>query len=658
MNLDSSLFPLITIGLPVFNGADTLAAALETLVRQNYPNLQIIISDNASTDATLAICEEFARRDPRIRITRKQVNEGPVANFRTVLDAAEGEFFMWAAADDYWYPQFISRLLPALRADSAAGVAMCAVDRRLPDGSTFDLIRFLGDMNPNGMGHLRLLGKILSGAKYNLFIYGLFRTDILQPAMRRFPEVLGGDRQFICQLALARRFAYVDEVLLTRTHQPKHSQAYRDAMAKSGTLRRQLISFTTVILGSSVIPWWRKAFLPVALVQYLAFGIRQKHFASLNMIKKIARRFYLTPRLLVTVIGLLGVSIAGGWLLAYLDVVSSEFSVGILSVTALFFAAVLLNRNWIIRSQKFIQGNLAENKQELKFIQGSLSENGTEINRMLRELRYLTDTLLHPELTAAKTKGNLLSDHVTQRIEKHRKVVEFVRNLEESKIREVYIEELFPGIQDISVPIGVINELTGHANKTDMLYVSAVAKHIGAMKMFEFGTYMGRTTLHLAHNNPDGQVFTLNLPPERDPRYAPFMGVLFKGREEEKRITQIHSDSREFVTAPYSHQFDFVFVDGDHSYELVKNDTQKAFELLKPGGVIMWHDYAPKSEGLVRFFREFTQDRPLFRIRSTCLLVYIDGIDVMKHKLGDMPHSLELEYREANLYLIESLYHS
>ncbi len=648
VNLDLSLFPLVTIGLPVFNGADTLAAALETLVRQDYPNLQIVISDNASTDGTLAICEEFARGDPRIRIIRKQVNEGAVANFRTVLDAAEGEFFMWAAADDYWYPQFIGRLLPALRADSAAGVAMCAVDRRLPDGSPFDLIRFIGDMNPNGMGHLRLLGKILSGAKYNLFIYGLFRTQLLRRAMRCFPEVLGGDRQFICQLALARRFAYVDEVLLTRTHQPKHSEAYMDAMAKSGTLRRQLLSFATVILGSSIIPWWRKAFLPVALVQYLALGIRQKHFMSLNMIKKIARRFYLTPRLLVTVIGLLGVSIVGSWLLAYLDVVSLEFSVGMLLVTALFFAAVLLNRSWIIRSQEFIQGRLFENHQD----------DHQEMSRMLKELRYLTDTLLHPELAAAKTKGNLLSDHVTQRIEKHRKVVEFVRNLEESKIREVYIEELFPGIQNISVPIGAINELTGHANKTDMLYVSAVAKHIGAMKMFEFGTYMGRTTYQLAHNNPDGQVFTLNLPPERDHRYAPFMGVLFKGREEEKRITQIHSDSREFVTAPYSHQFDFVFVDGDHSYELVKNDTQKAFELLKPGGVIMWHDYAPKSEGLVRFFREFTQDRPLFRIRSTCLLVYIDGVDVMKHKLGDMPHSLELEYREANPYLIESLYHS
>lgn len=653
--MHSGQFPQVTIGLPVFNGAATLAAALETLVRQDYPNLQIIISDNASTDGTLAICEEFARGDPRIRIIRKQVNEGAVANFRTVLDAAEGEFFMWAAADDYWYPHFISRLLPALQADSAAGVAMCAVDRRLPDGAPFDLIRFIGNMNPNGMGHLRLLGKILSGAKYNLFIYGLFRKPLLQRAMRHFPVVLGGDRQFIAQMALACRFAYVDEILLTRTHQPKNFDVYRETMAKRGALRRQMISFADMILGSSVIPWWRKACLPVALMQYFMLNIRQKHFKRLNMIKRIARKFFLSPKALVTVIGTVCVSAVIGGFSAYLNVISAEFAVGILSITALLVASGLLNRRWIIQNQKTIQRELADGHQEMNRIQRELADSHQATNR---ELRYLTDTLLHPDLAVARTKGNPLSDHAAQRIEKHRKVVEFVRNLEDSRIREVYVQELFPGIEKESVPIGVINELTGHANKTDMLYVSAVAKHIGAKKMFEFGTYMGRTTFHLAHNNPAGQVFTLNLPPERDPRYAPYMGVLFKGREEEKRITQIHTDSREFDTAPYRQQFDFVFVDGDHSYDLVKNDTQKAFELLKQGGVIMWHDYAPKSDGLVRFFKEFTQDRPLFRIRSTCLLAYIDGVDVMNHKLGHLPHSLELEYREENPYLVESIYHS
>ena len=89
---------------------------------------------------------------------------------------------------------------------------------------------------------------------------------------------------------------------------------------------------------------------------------------------------------------------------------------------------------------------------------------------MQKEMRYLSDTLLHPELVASREKGNLLSNHAVERVEKHSKVVAFVRNLEESRIREVYLQELFPGIEAQSVPIGAINELTGHANKTDMLY--------------------------------------------------------------------------------------------------------------------------------------------------------------------------------------------
>ena len=307
-----------------------------------------------------------------------------------------------------------------------------------------------------------------------------------------------------------------------------------------------------------------------------------------------------------------------------------------------------------------LQGYLEEKLQQI------LSNDHYDVNNELaksthnlrKELRYLTDTVLHPDLAVSRVKGNKLSSHLFERIEKHRKVVSFVRNLEESRIREVYLQELFPDIQTESVPIGVINELTGHANKTDMLYVAAIAKHLAANKIFEFGTYTGRTTFYLAHNNPSASVVTLNLPPEKDLRYGPFLGVMFKGTQEEKRITQLLADSREFDIASLRRQFDFVFVDGDHSYELVQNDTQKAFELLKPGGTIMWHDYAPKSEGLVRFFQVFTQEQPVFRIRSTCLLIYVDGVNVMKHKLGDMPNSLERELRKQNPYLVESLYHS
>ncbi len=437
-------FPFVSVGLPVFNGAATITIALESLIRQEYPNLKIIISDNASTDDTLPICERFAQQDSRIRIIRKQINEGAVANFRTVLDAADSEFFMWAAADDYWYPQFISHLLVVLKTDGDAGVAMCALDRQLPDGSAFDCIRFVGDKNPNGRGHQWLLSKILSGAKYNLFIYGLFRTSILQRAMRHFPEVLGGDRQFIAQMALTCQFVYLDEILLTRTHQPKNFDAYREKMAKTGVLRQQMLSFAGMILGSSVIPWWRKLCLPVALMQYFLFGIRQKQLLRLNMLKKIAQKFYLPSGLLLAAIGFLSISTAASWQLVYLKLISLEFGICILLFPVLSLATLLLMRRQIIRSQKSIVR--------------ALSVQNEQTNCILREMRYLADILFHPELAIVQLKDNQLSNHVVQRVKKHQNVVKFVRNLEESKIREVYVQELFPGIERQSVPMGAIND--------------------------------------------------------------------------------------------------------------------------------------------------------------------------------------------------------
>ncbi len=773
---NAAALPSVTIGLPVFNGGETLAKALATLVAQDYPNLRIVISDNASTDGTLATCEAFAERDPRIRIIRKRLNEGAVSNFRTVLEAADSEYFMWAAADDYWHPQFIRTLLPALEADSAVGVAMCAVRRSLPDGTFFDLIRFRDAGCPNDRNHFQLFEQIVSGAKLNLFIYGVFRTRLLKGAMRSFPEVLGGDRMFIAQMALACRFAYVDEILLDRTHQPSHASSYVNAMAQKGTLRRQLFAFSRMVLGSRVIPFHRKLAFPVFLIGYLSFGLRQKPGHGANILMSLTRKLYLSPRRLVTIAAAAVVAVAALVVAALSGLISSDTALVLLALVATATTTIVVVRAFVVRFTKVLSGRVAELRSEtdsrigavrrdlaaklatvhqevvgridevngrndarfdgvllqLKALHdqidstldrglghrldalrrdliaglqeakadmvsrgdlmAALQEAKADLasrsdlaaglmdarkaldvqlesiradgvadralrDRTAREIRYLGEAMLQVGAQAPRDKALPVSDYLVQRIDKHRKIMAFVRRLEASRIREVYLEELFPGIADVSVPIGVINELTGHPNKVDMLYVSAVAKFIGAVRMFEFGTYMGRTTLHLARNNPDGKVVTVNLPASADPRYAPFLGSLLAGQPELARIDRIESDSRALDTTPYRGQFDFVFVDGDHSYEAVQSDTRKAFELLAPRGVIMWHDYAPKSEGLVEFFEQFTQTTPLFRIRSTCLLVHIDGVDVMNHTLAPMPDSLEARHRRDNPFIEESLYH-
>jgi len=101
--------------MPVHNGAVYLRDALDSLLAQSFRDFELIISDNASTDDTRYICQEYERKDSRIRYTRQKENMGAAKNFHFVLNEAKSEYFMWAAADDYWMPTFIEESLTLLR---------------------------------------------------------------------------------------------------------------------------------------------------------------------------------------------------------------------------------------------------------------------------------------------------------------------------------------------------------------------------------------------------------------------------------------------------------------------------------------------------------------------------------------------------------------
>lgn len=104
----------VSVGMPVYNGAKYIQEALDSLLAQTHQKIEIIISDNASTDATESICRRYAAQDTRIKYFRQSENLGAVANFQFVLNKASGKFFMWAACDDIWSDDWIKALLDAI----------------------------------------------------------------------------------------------------------------------------------------------------------------------------------------------------------------------------------------------------------------------------------------------------------------------------------------------------------------------------------------------------------------------------------------------------------------------------------------------------------------------------------------------------------------
>lgn len=101
--------PLVSIGLPTYNRLASLKRAVESALAQDYRNIELVISDNASTDETESFCREICRQDGRVRYIRQPKNLGPTANFREALLQARGELFMWLADDDWIDPAYVSQ---------------------------------------------------------------------------------------------------------------------------------------------------------------------------------------------------------------------------------------------------------------------------------------------------------------------------------------------------------------------------------------------------------------------------------------------------------------------------------------------------------------------------------------------------------------------
>jgi glycosyltransferase involved in cell wall biosynthesis len=116
--------PRVTVGIPVRNGENYLAQTLECFLGQTYTALAVIVSDNASTDATAEIGRAFAARDPRVRFLQQERDVGAAENYNAVYRASESEYFTWASHDDLRTPDWVEQAVAALDADPGAVLAI------------------------------------------------------------------------------------------------------------------------------------------------------------------------------------------------------------------------------------------------------------------------------------------------------------------------------------------------------------------------------------------------------------------------------------------------------------------------------------------------------------------------------------------------------
>lgn len=170
------LAPKVSIGVPVYNGAATLSAALDSLLRQSFADFEIIISDNASTDRTADICKGYVNQDARVRYVRQSSNIGVELNFKYVLDQARAPYFMWAACDDIRSPEFLEENVRFLDAHPGYVASTCPNRLEGKGAASSNLYTFSIEGNVTERFGAFLDNSWVSHAIF----YALVRTDVLR----------------------------------------------------------------------------------------------------------------------------------------------------------------------------------------------------------------------------------------------------------------------------------------------------------------------------------------------------------------------------------------------------------------------------------------------------------------------------------------------
>jgi len=170
--------PLVTIGIPTFNRPELLARALGSVARQDYPNLEVIVADNAAgTDEASPVVERFKSSLPNLEFVKHQQNIGSLNNFFFLLRAAHGKYFMWLADDDEISPNYVSSLVDLLERDpgAASATGYWVLMRNEQEGDVMPTSSY-----PQGSAVSRSLRFIWKSD--DAFFYALHRTDLLRRA--------------------------------------------------------------------------------------------------------------------------------------------------------------------------------------------------------------------------------------------------------------------------------------------------------------------------------------------------------------------------------------------------------------------------------------------------------------------------------------------
>jgi glycosyltransferase involved in cell wall biosynthesis len=272
----------VSIGMPVFNGDNYLAGALDSILRQTYSDFELIISDNASTDRTGEICREYASSDARIRYVRNEANLGAARNYNRVFALSSGKYFKWASHDDLCAPEFLERCVEVL--DREASVVLSYSRTSIIDEHGKPIRTYCDDFNLNSPLPHERFHRVFAANRMLNPIAGVVRSETLKRT-RLIANYAGSDAVLLAELALRGEFHEVPECLFYRRVHPQKSTL------ANGSDEELAAWYDPSSAGRILIPRWRRFFGFLTSVKHapLRRYDRARCYAALG-------QFYLQPK--------------------------------------------------------------------------------------------------------------------------------------------------------------------------------------------------------------------------------------------------------------------------------------------------------------------------------------------------------------------------
>jgi glycosyltransferase involved in cell wall biosynthesis len=283
--------PMVTIAVPVYNGANYLEESLGSLLEQEFDDFEIIIGDNGSTDRTPEICMKFANSDGRISYHRSPVNRGAAWNYNRLFAVASGRYFKWASHDDKLASQYLNVCVKALEEAPQAVIAFPQTVLIGPDGERLKVHKEHWDVR-DPRPSKRLRHAINQHGLHNV-IFGLMRSDAVRTTnlIGRFD---GSDIVLLSELALRGEFHNVPgELFLRRIHPNMSRRALKNP--------RDVANWFDTSARAYYFTWTRLYFETMRAVARAPISLDEKSrsYALVTQDwqwKRLAREWYQTAR--------------------------------------------------------------------------------------------------------------------------------------------------------------------------------------------------------------------------------------------------------------------------------------------------------------------------------------------------------------------------